>query len=74
MIVQVTHRLDSGFDAAEVFPGVLVVDGLGAVLVDSVQARGVTPRVVGDVGEFDAPDDVMADAKEMASIASRRLT
>ncbi|ORI13440.1 hypothetical protein BJI47_22615 [Rhodococcus sp. 1168] len=73
-MVRVTHRLDSGFDAAEVFPGVLVVDGLGAVLADSVQARGVTPREVGDAGEFDVPDDVMADANEMAAIVARRLT
>lgn len=71
MNVSVTHFLDSGFAASEVHPGVFVIDGLGAVLADSLGAQGVQVAAV-SAGEFDAPAIVVDDAAALYEGILRR--
>lgn len=73
MKVPVTHYLDSGFDASEVYPGVYVLDGLGAVLADSLGAQNVTATEVDDGSVFLVSDAVLDDARILSDgIVKRR--
>lgn len=71
MNVPVTHFLDSGFAASEVHPGVFVIDGLGAVLADSLGAQGVQVAAV-SAGDFDSPAVVLDDAEALHEGILRR--
>ena len=71
--VPVTHVLDTGFDVSEVHPGVFVVDGLGAVLADSLAAQSVRVMAVDTSDVFDVSPDVLVDARRMReNIVKRR--
>lgn len=72
MNVVVTHFLDTGFAASEVHPGVFVIDGLGAVLAESLGAQGVRSAPVAAAGSFEVPDLVVDDAAVLHNGILRR--
>lgn len=72
MNVPVTHYLETGYDASEVHPGVYILDGLGAVLAESLAAQNVRFVAIGSTDSFDVTDVVLADAQALFDGIERR--